>query len=48
VADVVWTSGQLPIDAEGRTPAEFADQVELAVDNLEAVLCTGNDRPGEL
>ncbi|WP_100497452.1 RidA family protein [Geodermatophilus chilensis] len=36
--DLVWTSGQLPIDADGGTPAEFADQVELAIDNLEAVL----------
>jgi 2-iminobutanoate/2-iminopropanoate deaminase len=36
--DLLWTSGQLPIDADGRTPAQFADQVELAIDNLEAVL----------
>ncbi len=36
--DLVLTSGQLPIDADGNTPADFREQVELAIDNLEAVL----------
>ncbi|WP_100500776.1 RidA family protein [Geodermatophilus chilensis] len=36
--DLVWTSGQLPIDADGNTPADFGEQVELAIDNLEAIL----------
>jgi 2-iminobutanoate/2-iminopropanoate deaminase len=38
VGDLVWTSGQLPIDQDGNTPAEFAEQVELALDNLERAL----------
>ncbi|GAB3288276.1 RidA family protein [Parasphingorhabdus pacifica] len=36
--DLVWTSGQLPTDAEGNTPDEFSEQVELTFDNLERTL----------
>jgi 2-iminobutanoate/2-iminopropanoate deaminase len=38
VGDLVWTSGQLPVDADGNTPADFAEQVELTLDNLERAL----------
>lgn len=39
VADgLVYTSGQLPVDAEGTQPAAFEDQVQAAIDNLRRVL----------
>jgi 2-iminobutanoate/2-iminopropanoate deaminase len=38
VGDLVWTSGQLPIDQNGNTPADFTEQVELTLDNLERAL----------
>ncbi|GAB2738576.1 hypothetical protein GCM10027174_09790 [Salinifilum aidingensis] len=38
VHDLVWTSGHLPTGPDGSTPAEFADQVEVAIDNLERTL----------
>lgn len=34
----VFTSGQIPTDAQGLVPATFAEQVEQTIDNLEAVL----------
>ena len=45
VADgFVFTSGQLPQDAHGATPAAFEDQVEQAIGNLSAVLeAAGSD-----
>lgn len=35
---VVYPCGQVPVDAEGRTPEELIDQVRLCIDNLERVL----------
>jgi 2-iminobutanoate/2-iminopropanoate deaminase len=46
--DLVWTSGQLPIDADGNTPADFPEQVELALDNLEAVLAAAGASPATI
>lgn len=36
--DLVFTSGQLPIDQQGNTPTDFMQQVNVALDNLERVL----------
>ena len=38
VGDLVWTSGALPVDADGSTPDDFAAQVRTALANLEASL----------
>ncbi|MFE3281090.1 RidA family protein [Nocardia sp. NPDC059239] len=36
--ELIWTSGQLPVGADGSTPTEFPQQVELTLDNLERTL----------
>ncbi len=36
--DLVWTSGALPIEADGSTSADFRTQVRTALANLEASL----------
>lgn len=33
--DLVWTSGALPIRADGTVPADFKEQVRTALENLE-------------
>lgn len=38
VGDLVWTSGALPIDADGNTPSAFTEQVRLALGNLDRAL----------
>lgn len=38
VGNIVWTSGALPVDGNGHTPAGFQDQVRLALENLHEVL----------
>ena len=38
--DLVWTCGQLGMDAEGNFPPSFEEQVNLAFDNLETALKT--------
>lgn len=37
-AGLVWTSGALPVDEGGTVPADFGDQVRLALENLERSL----------
>lgn len=37
-AGVVWACGQVPVDDQGAVPGSMADQVMLALDNLERVL----------
>lgn len=39
--NLVWTCGQLGINAEGKAPDSFAEQVALAFDNLETALRLG-------
>lgn len=37
-AGVVWACGQIPADEHGMVPESIADQVTVALDNLEQVL----------
>lgn len=39
--NLVWTCGQLGTDPRGRLPDTFAEQVDLAFDNLETALKIG-------
>lgn len=39
--NLVWTCGQLGIDADGMLGESFAQQVDLAFDNLETALKAG-------
>lgn len=34
LGDLVFTSGALPVDSDGVTPVDFADQVRVALENL--------------
>jgi 2-iminobutanoate/2-iminopropanoate deaminase len=36
--DLVWTAGQIGRRADGTWPEDFADQVEVTLDNLDAAL----------
>lgn len=36
--DLIWTSGQTPAREDGTIPEDFADQVGVTLDNLEATL----------
>ncbi|MDF3313110.1 RidA family protein [Rhodococcus koreensis] len=38
LGDVVWTSGALPIEADGTTAGDFRTQVRTALTNLETSL----------
>ena len=41
LGDLVWTSGALPVEADGSTSEDFATQVLTALSNLEASLRAG-------
>ncbi|MFE5672624.1 RidA family protein [Agromyces sp. NPDC056523] len=42
--NLVYTSGQLPVRGDGTTPADFADQLEAAIENLRTLLeAVGSD-----
>jgi 2-iminobutanoate/2-iminopropanoate deaminase len=36
--DLIWTAGQVPARADGTMPEDFAEQVAVTLDNLEATL----------
>jgi 2-iminobutanoate/2-iminopropanoate deaminase len=36
--DLIWTAGQVPARADGSMPEDFAEQVAVTLDNLEATL----------
>lgn len=38
VGDIVWTAGALPKTADGSVPADFRDQIRVALFNLETSL----------
>lgn len=38
LGDLVWTSGALPVEADGTTSEDFSTQVRTALANLEASL----------
>lgn len=37
-AGLVFTSGQIPVDAQGNIPKDFKNQMKLALDNVRAAL----------
>lgn len=45
---VIYACGQLPRTQDGTTPADLAEQVAVAIDNLEAVLHNAGGGLGDL